>query len=140
MSYCTLADLIERISEAELIQLTDDAGAGVLDDSKVDQALADADAEIDSYAGVRYDTPFTDVPAVIRKTAIDITIYNLFSRRMGAPEAREKRYADAVKFLKSVANGQVSLGASTAASDDGGPEATTVPADRIFTRDTLSGY
>lgn len=139
--YCVLADILEQLSERELIQLTDDQDLGLVDASVVDRAITDADAEIDGYCGTRYPVPFLPVPGMIRKVSVDLAVYNLYARRRGAPEDREKRYNNAVRFLKDVSGGRVSLGADApVVSDDSGPEATTKKADRIFTRSSLDGF
>ena len=139
MAYCTQADLLEQISEDDLIQLTDDSDAGIVDVSMVTRAIADADAEIDSYCGTKYDVPFSPVPVMIRKVSVDITIYNLYARRRGAPEDRKERYDDAVSFLKDISKGIASLGGDApSVDDDAGPEATTVKSDRVFSRGRAS--
>ena len=149
MAYCIQADLLEQISEDELIQLTDDAGAGTVDTSVVDRAISDADAEIDSYCATRYNVPFSPVPVMVRKTSVDIAIYNLFARRRGAPEDRQERYDNAIRWLKDVSRGLVSLGANAPVTDDdAGPAASTDKSDRIFSSGkqsddssgTLDGY
>ena len=141
MPYCTQSDILEQVSLEDLIGLTDDAGQGIVDASVVARAIADADAEIDSYAASRYPVPFAPVPAMIRKTAVEIAICNLYARRRGAPDSRRQRYDNAVKFLKSVASGEVTLGADAPAeSAADGIEASTSAEDRVFTRDTLKGY
>jgi phage gp36-like protein len=134
MAYCTLADLKEQIKEEELVQLTDDNDIGIIDESKTNRAIADSDAEIDRHCATQYDDlPFATVPVMIRKCSVDIAIYNLFSRRRGAPEDRVQRYRDAIKFLTNVSNGTVSLGSDAPAEDDdAGPEASTVKSDRVF--------
>lgn len=133
MAYCIQSDLLEQIDEDKLIQLTDDADAGTVDADVVTRAIADADAEIDSYCGSRYDVPFTTVPAIIRKTSVDIAIYNLYARRKGPPDDRQKRYDNAVRFLRDVSRGLVSLGADAPSTDDdSGPETTTTKSDRAF--------
>lgn len=134
MAYCTQSDLLEQISSDELIQLTDDADAGAIDTDVIDRAIADADAEINSYCGTKYDVPFTTVPVMVRKLSVDITVYNLYARRRGAPEDRKDRYDDAIRFLKDIARGIGTLGVDTpSADDDAGPAASTVKSDRIFT-------
>lgn len=139
MAYCTQTDLLEQISSDILVQLTDDADAGTIDTDAIDRAIADADAEINSYCGTKYDVPFTTVPVMVRKLSVDITVYNLYARRRGAPEDRKARYDDAIRFLKDVAKGIGTLGVSTpAAGDDSGPEATTVKSDRIFSQGRAS--
>jgi len=135
MAYCTKTDILEQLEEDVLIQLTDDEDAGIVDDDKVTRAIVDADAEIDSYCGTKYDVPFTTAPAMIRKMSVDITIYNLYARRRGAPEDRKERYDDAISFLKDISKGIASLGGDgPSADDDSGPEATTVKSDRVFSR------
>ncbi|HSW38567.1 MAG TPA: DUF1320 domain-containing protein [Acidobacteriota bacterium] len=136
MPYCTTSDLLARIGEAELIELTDDDSAGVLDAARVSAAIADADAEIDSYCGSRYTSPFSPVPVMIKKLSVDMAVYNLFSRRAHlaeVPKARKDRYDNAIRFLRDVAKGVVSLGADApaeAAADL--PETTRAADDRIF--------
>lgn len=141
MPYCTQSDILEQISLKELVQLTDDANQGIVDASVVARAIADADAEIDSYAASRYSLPFSPVPAMIRKVSVDIAICNLFSHRRGIPDNRKQRYENDVRFLKSVAAGDVTLGSdSPSGSSDDGIEASSSADDRIFTREKLAGY
>ena len=72
MAYCVLDDLKEKISEEELIQLTDDEETGLIVTSRTDRAISDADALIDGYCGRRYSVPLDPVPAIIRKFSVDI--------------------------------------------------------------------
>lgn len=135
MAYCTQSDLLEQISQDVLIQLTDDDDAGIIDSDVVTRAIADADAEIDSYCGTKYDVPFSTTPVMIRKLSVDIAIYNLYGRRQGAPDDRKERYDDAISFLKDIAKGIASLGGDAPSNDDdAGPEVTTVKSDRVFSR------
>ena len=141
MAYSTQTDLLEQIDEDILIQLTDDVDAGTIDADKVTRAIADADGEIDSYCGMKYPVPFTTVPPVIRKCSVDIGIYNLYSRRKGAPEDRKTRYDNAIRFLKDVAKGLASLGEDDPNATPGGSQAPDIDqADRIFTRDKMKGF
>jgi phage gp36-like protein len=135
MAYSTQADLAEQVSEAELTELTDDVGAGIVDASVAVRALADADGEIDSYCGSRYTVPFMPVPVMIRKLAVDIALYNLYTRRaiLKMPEERQKRYDNAIRFLRDLAKGLIALGADSPAEPNGGKsQATTTKPDRIF--------
>ena len=143
MAYCTQSDILEQLDEDVLIQLTDDADAGAVDASVVARAIIDADAEIDSYCGVRHTVPFTTVPEIIRKVSVDIAIYNLYVRRKGAPESRKERYDNAIRFLKDVSMGKASLGEN---DPEGTPPDTHAPQmspdnpERIFTREKLKGF
>jgi phage gp36-like protein len=113
MPYSAKADIQKEISDAELIGLTDDAGAGVMDDAKITAAIARADAIIDSYCGQVETVPFVTVPAVIKQHSITIAIYFLFARRSAVPEIRRKNYEDAISHLKDIAAAKATVGATT---------------------------
>jgi len=136
MAYCTLDDLLEKISEEELIAITDDDGVGVVDTARAGRAIDDADAEIDSYCGRLYKVPFDPVPAMIRKTAVAIAVYNLFQGRHGAPDDRLRDYNNAVAFLRAAAKGDVTLGVSPAPA---APAETTAAAAKLSTRTKIFG-
>ena len=142
MVYCTKADLLEQIGEARLIELTDDAATGVVDDTKVDRAIADAGEEIDGHLGMRLSLPVAQVPPLVRKWAVDIAIYNLCSRREAeVPEARIKRHEAARADLRRFAEGKLSLGVNDPdepPSDAGKPQISS--ATRVFDRDKLGGF
>lgn len=143
MAYCTIDDLMEQISEDELIELTDDDNTGVVETSRTDRAIADADAEINGYCGKRYGVPLSPVPALVRKFSADIAIWNLFSRKQIADEGREKRYTNAIRYLQDVAKGNATLGEGdpdTPPSDAGAPRMASANPARVFTRGTLEGY
>lgn len=123
MAYATLADVQDQLSEAELIQLTDDAGAGEVDEDVAARAIADADAIIDGYIGVRTAVPLSPVPPILRTYSVDLAIYNLYSRRQDSmPEVRKERHAEAMKYLGWIAEGKISMGAS---DPDGNPPASS---------------
>jgi phage gp36-like protein len=141
MPYCTLTDLQDQVPAAKLIQLTDDTGAGVVGEAAVAKAIAHADAEIDSYCGGSYDVPFSPVPVIIRKQSVDIAVYNLYARKPGVvPEERQKRYDNAIRFLRDVAAGRVTLGADAPAQENTDNAVALSSGTRIFTRETMRGY
>lgn len=142
MAYATLDDLKEQLDETTLIELTDDAGAGVVDTTATTRAIADADEEIDGYVGSRTSVPLSPVPGIIRKLSVDIALYNLFSRRHDSiPEIRKERYNNAVKFLTKFAEGTITLGQS-----DPDPPATggdvdyTQAVDAVMTSTKLDNF
>ncbi len=147
MPYSSLADIEERIPAAELAQLcydgsTDDAEAQAAAVTAVtDKAIADADAEIDGYCAGRYTTPMSPVPAIIAKFSAEIAVYNVFSRRQGAPEDWEKRYKNAIRFLENLSKGTVSIGADAPVAASSGPDAPEFSsARRVFSRRTMRGW
>lgn len=81
MPYCTLGDIKDHIPEANIIQLTDDEGLGVVNQSRVDKAITTADSVIDGYLRGRYSLPLSTVPELIKTIAIDIAVYKLYERR-----------------------------------------------------------
>lgn len=143
MAYCSLDDIKEKISEERLIQLTDDAGAGVVDTACVARAIADAGAEIDAYCGSRYQVPLNPVPGIVRKFCVDIAIYSLLQRREGASEDRQRDYKNAVAFLQNVASGKAGLGAQPepAAPDEDSNQVSIITSrTKIFDTDTMDKY
>jgi phage gp36-like protein len=134
MAYCTKTDLLYKVDEDILIQLTDDDDTGSVDDAIVSEAIAEADAVINGYCGTKYDVPFSDVPVIVKKWSGDIAIYNLYCRRRGVPEDVITRYSAAIDALKDVSKGLVTLGVLDPGVDtDDGPEASTSNDDRMFT-------
>jgi len=141
MAYATLDDIRERLPEDELVNLTDDAGAGAVDAAAVARAIADADAEIDGYLGGRHPVPLSPVPALVRKLSVEVAIYHLHSRRGGAPEEWRKRYEDGRRLLENIAKGLVTLGGD--APDSGQPAGGAAAAQsetRLFSRTGLRDF
>lgn len=110
----------------------------------IDEAIADADGEIDGYLAKRYAVPLAPVPKVINKFSKDIALYNLMSRAGLDEEGREgnylTRYNAAIKFLTLVAEGTVSIGTETedpASAAAGGFKVKSN--SRLFTREKMRG-
>jgi phage gp36-like protein len=141
MAYAIQDDLLEEISEEELVQLTDDEGTGVIDPTKVTRAIDNADAEIDGYLAVRHSVPLSSTPTLIRGLSVAIAIYILYTRRDHAdvPESRKDRYRNAVKTLQSVSKGAVKLGIATTPATDADDVQYDSP-DRTFNNDNLKNF
>lgn len=140
MSYAALSDVQKLVDDDVLVQLTDDAGAGTVDAALVAEHLDLASVEIDGYLGSRYSLPLSSAPAILTNFCVDIAVFNMYSRRQGPPEYWQKRYDNAVAFLKMVAAGKITLGAG---DPDGNAEKNTPQMsgpDRIFTRDGMKGF
>lgn len=148
--YVSKRDLIDRYGDETVAMLADRDGDADEDVDPVARAIADAEAEINSYIGNRYDLPLpgvididepsanTDVPTPLRRVAVDIAIYRLAPSHDMLTREQRKRYDDAIKWLEGVAAGSISLGiADTAPAVGGGLVVTSNP--RIFTRDTTDG-
>lgn len=75
--------------------------------------------------------------------AADICVYRLYLRRGAVHEHVWWQYEAAVRFFKSVAKAEVSLGADaepSASPNEGGPKASKTKDDRIFTKEHLDNY
>lgn len=144
MSYSTQTDIVKIIPEETLIQLTDDESVGAVNEARIVEAIAAADAEIDSYCAARYAVPFTTVPAVVKKLSADMAIYNLYSRRMEEiPATRADRYKNAVRVLEGIAKGTITLGVDPApapSTTGGNAESNKTSSDRVFTRRKMRGF
>jgi phage gp36-like protein len=141
--YCTIDDIRKLLPEEALVRLTDDEGTGAVDEGRVQEAVAQADSEIDGYCGARYKVPFSTAPGVVKKLSVDIAVYNLYSRGVDqAPPVRAERYQAAVFKLKDIARGLVSLGADPAPDSATGSAAETnrSEGDNVFSRDSLEGF
>jgi phage gp36-like protein len=139
MAYAVLNDLVQMVPEEELAQLTAEAGE-LPDPAVAAEAIARADAEIDSYLAVRYRVPVSPAPDRLKALSVDLALYHLYSRRGVAPEVRRRAYEDAVAFLKLVAAGQAVIeGADGEATSDQQVEDFT-GADRQFSRDILRDW
>ncbi len=142
MTYATKQQMIDRFGETELVQLTDEAGLGVIDDVKIGDCLQDADDEINTFLAARYALPLSSVPKVLVRWACDVARYFLYDDQ--APEQVRKRYEDVRRSLEAVAKGTLSLGldetASEAATESGTVAYEKTDDDRLFTRDTLAGF
>jgi len=106
--YCTKADMLARGWEEELTQLTDNAGLGVIDDGILNQAIADASAEIDSYLQGRYSLPLTISVPNLTRICCDIARYYLFETKV--TEQVQGRYDAVIRYLKQVLKGEIKLG------------------------------
>ncbi len=139
MPYATQQDLIDRFGQAELIELSDRSRSGAIDAAVVARALGDADAEIDGYLASKYTLPLDPIPLPIARIACDMARYHLHDDRV--TEQVRKRYEDAIRFLKAVVSGEVTLGVDAggeAPAAVGGPQVSSP--EREFTRDTLASY
>jgi phage gp36-like protein len=135
MAYSSEADILKMIPQAELAQLTAESGEDP-DSQVVAEAISQADAEIDSYVGVKYPVPLTAVPEQIKALSVDLAIYHLYSRRSVVPPVRLRKYEDGVAFLKQVAAGQV-----TVPGIEGEPHTAELDSKtRLFSRDTLGEW
>jgi phage gp36-like protein len=146
MAYCTRQDLLERVSEEELRQLIIDDDTDMTDQEIEDaveagaiNAIAGAGELIDGYCAGRHPVPFAPVPGLIKRFAIDITVYDLYGRRDGGDEDCVRRYKAAVSYLEKVASGSITLSTPAEPAPSSHPVKIS-SAPRVFSRDSLRGF
>lgn len=163
MNYATAQDLISRFGETELIQLTDpdlqDVQLG-----KVETALADAQAYVDSFVGRVYSLPLTGcvkpapvvgnpqatelvAPPQLTRIAADVARYYL--HKDFAPENEVYlRYKAAERELQAIADGKAVVscpwggmpGALVAGDQPGEAEVFHGFSPRSVSDDALRGF
>ena len=151
MAYCTVAEVLDMLKEDMLnviigdnyIQNEDERIQAIT--PIVEQAIADADAEIDGYLAKRYKVPFGKTPQVINKFAKDIALYNMVSRKGVDENDREKtyltRYNAAIAFLTKVAEGRISIGVSENNTEDAARIGFSMSnSPRLFSRGSMKGW
>lgn len=127
--YASVRDAQERYGERELRHITD-PDAQALDHGRLEQALEDATAEINSYLSARYLIPLLrnckidgvypllTPPVALKRYCIDIAIYRLQTLRpKDDVEDARKRYEDVIKALTLIRIGEVELGGARLRDD-----------------------
>lgn len=131
MPYCTQQDLTDRFGSVELLQLADRDHSGAVDAEVINGAIADADAEIDSYLAGRYALPLATVPPILVRRACEITRFYLYHNH--PTETVRAAYDDALRWLREVAAGRVELVLDTGAIADTAGVAEFDPGRSVFT-------
>lgn len=152
MAYCTVLEVLEMLKD-DMINVI--IGDDYIEDEAerikaitplAEQAVDDAQAEIDGYLAKRYNVPFSRTPQVINKFSKDIALYNLVSRKGIDETDREKtyltRYNSAISFLTKVAKGEIDIGISEGNSTEDAAQNgfTMKSAGRTFTRQDMKGW
>lgn len=120
MPYCTVQDLIAKYGEDAIVRLSDRTNKPptTIDQTIVNEAIADADAEINMYLQTRYKLPLAETPRPILRASVILAYANLNPKQ--PKEAPELVQADKQRaLLDKLAKGTVTLGLN---SDDKEPE------------------
>lgn len=150
MGYCTIAEVRDMLKDDYISKII---GCGYVEDPTereaaltplIEAAISDAAGEVDGYLAKRYPVPLEPAPKVINKFCKDIAVYNLVSRAGINEQSEEKnyltRYDAAVKFLRLVAEGTVSIGTGAEGPASAAGTGFTVHASpHVFGRDHLWG-
>ena len=139
--FATLAALTAKVGLERLIELTDDARAGVVDVALAEKALTEADNIINGYIAAHYKRADAalPIPPLLTQIAIDIAYFRLY-RATPASEHIADAYKDACAMLKQIASGMIKI--------DGGEEVLAVrdgailfeSNEPIFGRESMAGF
>lgn len=141
MAYATIAAMQQRFGEQELIYLSerDNAPADVINTVVIEQAITDASDVIDGYLAGRYELPLVTVPNLLEQFCCDIARYKLGTN--DTPEHIETRNKEAIKFLTSVAKGELSIGVNALGQDAKVQNTATIQsAGSVFAREKTKGF
>jgi len=141
--FCTLEDIKKAIPEKNIIELTDDDNFGSIDEAKVQDAIDYAEQLINGYLRGRYPVPLNPVPELIRRLAVDLAVFQLYSRRfdLDMPQGMIDRRKEIIRLLEQIQAGKVLLGIETQNSPGQGYYKTNkVSEDRVFNKETLEKF
>lgn len=139
MTYAKRQDLVDRFGQQELLELTDKANQGSINDTAVTRALTDADANINGAIAGRYVLPLPSTPVMLVRIACDIARYYLYDDK--ATEQVTKRYNDATAQLNAIGAGTLSMGLDAGGVEDQPAGSAAITANgRVFSAGNLSDY
>lgn len=121
MAWCSSTDVQNALTETELIDLTDDSGAGTVNTTVLNALITSATGEVRSQLRQRYSSQCTALTtdAMVNEITLCLVVRNLYNRRQGVGMPldwanRLQRAYDALGWLKS---GEISPAEWTADSD-----------------------
>jgi len=142
MAYATKADIQKRVTNAQLVQLTDFDQGGEVDDEKITEALAKATGIIDSYAAGRYTLPLV-VSDQVKDLCVVLAVYKLYEGR-GQQDVKKSEYDEAMRFLRDVSAAKAQLdqpGKKQASEMDVvKPDHTDADEQEVFDDEKLEGF
>ena len=146
-TYITKHDILTRMDSAKLVQLTDDARSGQVNDEVVDQAIAEAEGTVESYLRTRYTLP-VPLTLKVRSLCLDVAIFQLYQRRTtttgGIYDVAKGAYEKAIAFLKDLSAGKAALDVAAAEETVGHPTSTDEvlrgSSNPVFTDDKMRSF
>ncbi len=144
MAYATVGEIRRWLAHRDLVLLTDlDGDTGDVVEWRIEDALDDASAEIDSYLGKAGLTlPLNPAPRILNVLCRDMALHRLHIGAGHTGESTRILHKAAIDFLESVKEGDMALGDSTGQPPEivsPGVAMTDGP-ERQLTRDSLKGF
>lgn len=136
--YSTQQDLIDRFGEEELQRYAWDEDTDTANESRIQQAINDAQETVNIYIAATVRLPLATTPPILTALSADIARYRLQDDNP-LDEATE-RYKTAIRVLKDIAAGRATLGTVEQGTTGATVEAQRGINDRLFTRESLADF
>lgn len=135
MAYSTLADLQTLLPETALITLSNDTQSAVaVDQTNIDEAIDQADREIDAYLSIaNYTVPMSPVPPLVANLSAKMAVWNLHLRKYFESKIWRETYKDCQTILDRIATGKLQVGMTT-------PGVTTVACTGVATSSRVQKF
>lgn len=148
--YCTVDDLISRVGEKTIVNLTNDTTpATTVNTAIANENIAIADDLINSSLRNKYALPLPAVPTLVKQLSADITIYRLYCRRpQNVPDNYKKNYEVALQILKDLQSGAKVLDLPSSFGDENSTTSLSsalyltdkTEEDRRFSKEVMSRF
>jgi phage gp36-like protein len=147
--YCTVADIIEDMSERKVAETSNDAAPTVVDAARVTTFIIRASEIIDAHLRGRYPVPHPATGTgseLLRDVCITLVRVKLLRRRSQASEFDEKQYSDALAVLTKLQRGEMLIETGMVAGGTAGGVADRPRfvrgscREQVFTDAMLSSY
>lgn len=131
LRYITTEDLLQKVPQSRQGLLTNDGSSLNPKSDILTDAILEAEGEFESWVAQRYDLPVQaadgTVPPNVKSKIVTLAKYHLYARRDAISKEIQEQYNAAVKWLRGVSNGSVTipiLDASDNVEDDGAIQIT----------------
>lgn len=117
--YCDRDDILNRITYADLVQLTnDEPTAKLIDEDKLSGIISLANTIVDSYLRGRYDLPLAIADEDLTDIACSLAIFKIYELRYRnlMPDSIQRSWEQAISRLKDYQSGKKKLDTGTIAS------------------------
>lgn len=140
-NYATLAEMLARFPEEELIQLTDDERTGEIVEHRVDTAIGTAETVVNGYVAAFYKRVdlTAPVPAALVDLTCDLARFYLF-RHDSPTEQVQNRHDAAIVRLKDIASGKFKLDLGEEVIPEREGAILLEAPEREFSQSKLGGY
>ncbi len=144
MGYSTKNDLLNEFSYLDLAILSGDDTGALIDDSRINHAIDQADTIIRAYVYAKYNLDDLQFEGpMLTKLSLDIAVYNLYlyhNSDSDLPSSVIQRYTSAIKTLQEIQNGKINIDDLLNFNEPSLLIRTNNTDTRLFDSDTLSQF